>query len=167
MDKKQLLEWVYEEIDFKDGELKDGKITWKNIFEAEHVVYAKDIAYQDDKLAWYENNEVGLDLLKLKINKNFVLEWKVQTNTMGFSYGGCQLIDFCENYLIVIYIDKHGKTLVLINTDRLDMTRIHLNRYALVDFNRDKLVIKNNKSEDADFSVKFHSQTFTKETFNK
>lgn len=165
MDKKQLLEWVYEEIDFKDGELRNGRIIWKNIFGAEHVVDAEDIAYRDNQLAWYENNEAGLDLLKLKINKNFVLEWKVPVNSMGLSYGGCDFIDFCENYLMVVYIDKHGKTLVLIDTDKLDMTNIYLNRYALIDFREDTLVIKNSKSEEAGFSIKFHDRTFTKENF--
>jgi len=114
MEQKNLLRLVFEKIDFTEGELKDNEIVWKNIFGAEHIIYEYNIAFQQDMLAWYEDNEVGLDILKLKINKNFILEWKVPVNTMGFSYGGCRFIDFCNNFLVVVYIDKHHDQLVLI-----------------------------------------------------
>lgn len=164
MTKKELLKLIYEEIDFKEGELKDDEIAWKNILGAEHIVSEYDIAFQNDMLAWYENNDVGFDILKLKINSNFILEWKVPVNSMGFSYGGCRFIEFCENFLIVMYADKHRNQLVVINTKTFELEDLGvLSRTPSVDLSGNVLTVKEKNKESSGFRVRFHSEIFTKE----
>lgn len=164
MDKKALLKLIYEEIDFKEGELKDDEIAWKNIFGAEHVVSEYNIAFQNGMFAWYEDNDVGFDVLKLKINSNFILEWKVPVNSMGFSYGGCMFIEFCENFLIVMYADKHRNQLVVINTKTFELENLGvLSRSPSVDLNENVLTVKEKNEENSSFIVRFHDGVFTKE----
>ncbi|MCX8533493.1 hypothetical protein [Chryseobacterium luquanense] len=164
MTKKELLKLIYEEIDFKEGELKDDEIAWKNILGAEHIVSENNIASQNGMFAWYEDNDVGFDILKLKINSNFLLEWKVPVNSMGFSYGGCRFIEFCENFLIVMYADKHRDQLVVINTGTLEIENLGvLSRNPSVDLSENVLSVKEKNEENSGFKVRFHNGIFTKE----
>lgn len=164
MTKQELLKLIYEEIDFKEGELRENEIVWKNIFGAEHIVSEYDIAFQNNMLAWYENNDVGFDTLKLKINSNFTLEWKVPVNSMGFSYGGCRFLEFYENFLIVMYADKHRDQLVVINTKTFELENLGvLSRTPSVDLNGNILTVKENRNESSGFTVRFHNGIFTKE----
>jgi hypothetical protein len=161
MEKEQLLKSVYNEIDFVEGELKENEIVWKNIFGAENIVSNYDIAYQRGKLAWYENNESGNDIVKLKINRNFILKWKVSVSSMGFSYGGCKYINFCENFLVVVYADKHRDKLILINMETLNLENVGvLNRVSSIDFKENQLTIKSRNNEDSVFLIKFHQSSF-------
>lgn len=164
MDKKELLKLIYEEIDFKEGQLKDNEIVYKNIFGAEHIISEHNIAFQNNMLAWYEDNDVGFDVLKLKINSNFILSWKVPMNSMGFSYGGCLFIEFSENFLIVLYADKHRNQLVLINTKTFEIENLGvLTRSPSVDLNGNILTVKEKTESDSSFKVIFHDGIFTKE----
>lgn len=164
MTKHELLKLIYEEIDFKEGELKDDEIVWKNIFGAEHVVSKYNIAFQNGMFAWYEDNDVGFDILKLKLNSNFTIEWKVPVNSMGFSYGGCRFIDFCENFLIVMYADKHRNQLVVINTKTFELENLGvLSRSPSVDLSGNILTVKEKNEESSGFRVRFHDGVFTKE----
>jgi len=161
MEKNQLLKLIYEEIDFVEGEIKEDEIIWKDIFGGENSVSKFDVAFHNNQYAWYETNEVGNDKLKIKINSNFILKWKVPVSSMGFSYGGCRYINFCENFLVVIYADKHRDKLILINTETLNLENVVvLDRVSIVDFKDNRLTIKNRNSENSAFLIRFHQNSF-------
>lgn len=160
MDKQELLKLVYEEIDFSEGELKEDKIVWRNIFGAEHFVSKYNIAFQNDRLAWYENNDAGLDVVKLKLNKNFTLEWKVPVNSMGFSYGGCRFIQFCNNFLIAVYADKHTNFLAIINIKTFELEKLAVKDYSSVNLNGNVLTVISKNDEHPNLTVEFHDEGY-------
>lgn len=164
MEKNQLLKLIYEEIDFVEGEIKEDEIIWKDIFGGENSVSKFNSVFRNNQYAWYETNEVGNDKLKIKINPNFILEWKVPVNSMGSSYRGCRFIDFCHNFLILVYTDKHRDQLVFINTETftLDKIRLDVERFR-VELKSDELLIKDFLSGIYRYLIKIGDGNFTKE----
>ncbi len=125
MDKKEILRSIYVDLpDDKNVELKDDILIWIDHFGAENSVSIEDIAYENSKIAWWQNNSAGLDLVFLKLHPTILITWQIPLNTMGQFSWGCSNIFFYKNYLIVKYKDKHSDRIFFFNTNNLKIEEI-------------------------------------------
>ena len=123
MIKNNLLNLIDEELiaDGFDTELSENYIKWKDGFGAECEVLKADIAYNEKSIAWWQHNEVGKDILRIRLENEVILTWRPKANhhSWGFTDVSLQWID---KELIVKYKNKH--TDYVFRFDGLDFERI-------------------------------------------
>jgi hypothetical protein len=166
MTKQDLLNQIYHEIDFSDGELEEYKIIWKDIFGAQNYISINDIAYSNEMYAWYETSDIGKDKVKIKWNESLIIEWNLHINAMGISNGGCKFFDFFESFLIVCFADKHRDRFALFNLKTLKIEEISLDGYRKEIFkNGNEIIIKESysKSDFDNYKITIFEDTFSKE----
>lgn len=170
MTKQELLNQIYHEIDFTEGELEDYKIVFKDIFGAENYISIDDAAYNNGMYVWYETNEVGKDKVKLKLNEHLTIEWNLQINAMGLGYGGCKFLAFCESFLIVCFADKHRDRFALFNLKTFKNEEIQLDGYRKeIIQNGNEIIINESysKSDFDNYKIMIFEDTFSKEIYPK
>ncbi|ALR30369.1 hypothetical protein ATE47_07465 [Chryseobacterium sp. IHB B 17019] len=151
MEAKKILKSIYVDLPYdKNVDLKDDILIWIDNFGAENSVSIKDIAYEENKIAWWQCNSAGLDLVFLKLNPKILITWEIPLNTMGQSSLGCSNIFFYKNYLIVKYHDKHSDRIFFFNTNNLKIEEIlttscHWKKIKLMD---NRLYIWNIRGEE-------------------
>lgn len=70
-----LLNLVDEELflDNIDTEIDDNRIFWMDNLGAENEVLVNQIATNGSQLAWWQKNEVGKELLRIKIKDGLIM----------------------------------------------------------------------------------------------
>jgi hypothetical protein len=89
-----------------DTELLDDYINWEDGFGANNEIFKQDIAYNGKSIAWWQRNEVGKDILRIRLENEVILSWrpKARHHSWGFL---CGFIQWFDNQLIVKYKNKH------------------------------------------------------------
>ena len=171
MDTKTLLEKIYlDSIDSVDGELKENKIIWNDIYGTENCVYDSDVAQQDEIYAWYETNDSGIDKVKIKLKNNIIAEWRPPINSMGFSYGSCKFFKIYDFFLIVAYSDKHTDKLNYINLNNFEVKEIKLDGYRKnFKMNNNEVIVEESysKNKGAKFKIIISNSEIIKETIEE
>lgn len=128
----KILELIDEELfqDNIDTEIKGDVIYWKDNFGAENEIHSYQTAMQDEMIAWWQSNEVGKELLRIKIQTGIIINWRPPINTMGLGSMGCDFLKFYEHYLIVKYTDKHRQRVFIINVKTLNIQEIKSEGYT-------------------------------------
>ena len=129
---KDILDIIEEELfqDNIDTELKDDLICWKDNFGAENEININQIAVNGDIIAWWQNNEVGKELVRIKVKDGIIINWRPPINTMGLGSSGCDFIKFYHQFLIVKYQDKHRKRIFIIDTNCIQVEEIGTDGYT-------------------------------------
>lgn len=79
---------------------------------------------------------------------------------MGFSYGGCRFIQFCNNFLIVVYADKHTNFLAIINIKTFELEKLAIKDYSSVNLNGNVLTVISKNDEHPNLTVEFHDEGY-------
>ncbi|MBB6372461.1 hypothetical protein [Chryseobacterium shigense] len=107
-----------------DFTIEEDRIFWKDAFGAEIEIYRYSTASNNQGVfAWWQSNEAGNELIRIKINRDIIINWRPPINTMGQPSSGGHL-QFFENFLITQYQDKHGQRLFVFNVDTLKAEEI-------------------------------------------
>lgn len=170
MEKQELLNQIFHEIEYSDGELEDYKIVFKDIFGAENYIAINDIAYRNGIYAWYETSDIGKDKVKIKWNKSLTIEWNLHINAMGISNGGCKYVDFCDSFLIVCFADKHLDRFTLFNLKTFKIEEIPLDGYRKeIIRNGNEILINESYSKSTfdNYTITIFEDTFSKEIYPK
>ncbi len=124
-----LLNLVDEELflDNIDTEIDDNRIFWMDNLGAENEVLVNQIATNGSQLAWWQKNEVGKELLRIKIKDGLIMNWRPPINTMGLASAGCSFIEFKDHLLTVTYRDKHKDRTFNIDTQTLVIIELKRN----------------------------------------
>ncbi len=125
--KNKVLEIIEEELfqDNIDTELKENSIFWKDNFGTENEINNDQIAVNGNVIAWWQKNEVGKELVRIKVQDDIIINWRPPINTMGLNFGGCGFIEFYLEFLILKYRDKHRERIFIINTKNLKIVEIN------------------------------------------
>jgi hypothetical protein len=121
MTTKEIFDIIEDELylTVPDFEIEENRIFWKDTFGAEIEISRHSTAINDRGIfAWWQSNEVGHELVRIKINKDIIINWRPPINTMGQPSSGGHL-QFFENFLIALYQDKHRQRLFVFNIDTL------------------------------------------------
>ncbi|MEM6723955.1 MAG: hypothetical protein AAF598_07950 [Bacteroidota bacterium] len=113
-------------LDNIDTEDTDTGLCWTDNFGAENEVDRNQIAAQGDRLAWWQKNEVGKELLRIQLSKELIINWRPPINTMGLGSPGCAFLEFYEDLLIVQYPDKHHDRVFVIDLPNLNFVEVPL-----------------------------------------
>lgn len=168
MTKQELLNQIYHEIEFSEGEFEEYKIVWKDIFGADNYISINDIANRKEIYAWYKTSDIGKDKVKIKWNESLIIEWNLHINSIGISNGGCKFFDFCESFLTVCFADKHRDRIVLLNLKTLKIEEIPLNGYRKEIIREgNEIIIKESysKSDFNNYKITIFKDRFTKEIY--
>ncbi|WP_452222091.1 hypothetical protein [Lacinutrix salivirga] len=142
---KDILDIIEEEL-FKDNidtELKDDCIFWKDNFGTENEIHINQIAVNGHLIAWWQKNEVGKELVRIKVKDGIIINWRPPINTMELGSLGCDYIKFYFQFLIVKYKDKHRHRIFIIDTKHIQVEEIETSGYTQnVKLNGDKLLIR-------------------------
>lgn len=142
---KDIIHIIEEELfqDNIDTELKDDCIFWKDNFGAENEVQFKQIAVNGHLIAWWQKNEVGKELVRIKVRDGIIINWRPPINTMGLASLGCDYIKFYFHFLVVKYKYKHRYRIFIIDTKYIQVEEIETSGYTKnVKLNRDRLLIR-------------------------
>lgn len=165
----EALDIIDEELfqDNIDTDIVDGKIVWKDNFGAENEIESDQIAVNGDIIAWWQKNEVGKELVRIKIQEGFIINWRPPINTMGTNSMGCSFIEFYNEFLVLKYRDKHRERIFIINTKNIAAEEIKLKSYRkqmkLVD---KELYIKEVEGGQI-IKISIQSDEFTKEQIDE
>jgi len=123
---KDLLDLIAEELflDNIDTEKRGDTLYWKDNMGAENLIEASQTASSGNLLAWWQQNEVGKDMVKLRLAAGVFIHWRPPLKTMGMSYGGCSLLRFYQNRLVVAYRDKHKDRVFTLHTETLAIEEV-------------------------------------------
>ena len=142
---KEIVEIIQEELfqDNIDTELKDVCIFWKDNFGAENEVQFKQIAVNGDLIAWWQKNEVGKELVRIKVKDGIIMNWRPPINTIGLGFPGCDFIKFYHQFLVIKYRDNHHYRIFIIDTNLILVEEIDKDGYTKkVEMNGKRLLIK-------------------------
>ncbi|KFF01666.1 hypothetical protein [Chryseobacterium luteum] len=126
MTTKEIFEIIEEELymTVRDFEIEEDRIFWKDAFGAEIEICKYSTAINNQGVfAWWQSNEVGHELVRIKINRDTIINWRPPINTMGQPSSGGYL-QFFENSLVTQYLDKHGERLFIFNVHTLKAEEI-------------------------------------------
>ena len=104
-----LLDIIDDELidDGIDSEIiNDYQIGWKDTFGAENFIYKSNITYNEKDIAWWQNSDVGKDLLRIKKPNGIILNWRPAGNHADYGFK-CNYIQWFDDVLIVMYRNKH------------------------------------------------------------
>jgi hypothetical protein len=136
-------------LDNINTEIKEDEISWMDNFDAVNSISSSMTATSEKKTAWWQCNEVGKDLVRIKLENGIIINWRPPINTMGMSSLGCGFINFFSQFLIVAYSDKHTNRIFAINTQDFNVEEINF----YVQYNRikevDNEIFVSNYSSDA------------------
>lgn len=129
---KEILDIIEEELfqDNIDTELKDDCIYWKDNFGAENEIQLKQTAINGNLIAWWQQNEVGKELVRIRIENGVIINWRPPINTMGLGSGGCTIIKFYHHLLVIKYRDKHRHRIFIIDTNTILVEEIGKDGYT-------------------------------------
>jgi hypothetical protein len=124
--KQDILHLIEEELfqDNIDTEIEDYRIYWTDNFGAENEVYRSQTAVSNNRIAWWQKNEVGKELVRIKMSKDTIINWRPPINTMGLSSLGSSFMKFYKDFLILKYQDKHRERVFVINTNPIQIEEI-------------------------------------------
>ncbi|MEO1434867.1 MAG: hypothetical protein AAFV80_04980 [Bacteroidota bacterium] len=117
------------ELDNIDTEDTEHSLRWTDNFGAENEVYRSQVAAQGKRLAWWQKNGVGKELLRIQLSEDLIINWRPPINTMGMSSMGCHFLEFYEELLIVQYRDKHGDRTFVIDILHLNFVEVRTKGY--------------------------------------
>jgi len=147
--------------------LKDHSIWWKDNLGAENEIHRSQTVRDGDKIAWWQINEVGKDLVRICLQKDRILNWRPPINTMGLGSAGCSFIAFCLDFLILKYRDKHRERIFIIQTQNILAKEIQIAGFTkelkLID---GELFIKDLPSGDL-YKVSFATDNFKIESIDQ
>jgi hypothetical protein len=112
-------------LDNISTEIKEHEITWIDNFGDENSIFSYMTATDQQRIAWWQCNEAGKDLVRIKLESGITINWRPPINTMGLSSQGCGFINFFSQFLIVMYTDKHTNRIFAINTTNLNVEEIN------------------------------------------
>ncbi len=147
---KDILDIIAEELfqDNVDTELKDDCIYWKDNFGAENEIHINQIAFNGHLIAWWQENEIGKELVRIKVKDEIIVNWRPPINTMGLGSSGCDCIKFFHHFLVIKYRDKHRNRIFIIDTNYIQVEEIETDGYTKkVKLNGDKLLIRDMGSD--------------------
>lgn len=160
---ENILDIIEEELfqDNIDTDIKDNTIVWKDNFNAENEVHLHETAKHNGIVAWWQRNEVGKELVRIKLSDALIINWRPPINTMGLISDGCSFIQFYQHYLIVKYRDKHGERAFVININKLTFEELAMKgRDYDFELIENQLIAKALRSTDQ-FSVTFEGAGYT------
>ena len=140
-----ILDIIEEELfqDNIDTQLKDNCIYWKDNFGAENEIHANQIAANGRLIAWWQKNEVGKELVRIKVSDNIIVNWRPPINTMGLGSSGCDVIKFYHQFLVIKYKDKHRYRIFIIDTSTMQIEEIDADKSTkTLKLNGNKLIVK-------------------------
>lgn len=109
-----------------DSQRKSHSLHWLDNMGAENEILSYETATDGNKIAWWQRNENGNEIVKIKLENDLVVSWYPPINTMGTHSNGCSFIQFYQQFLIVKYRDKHRERAFIINSDNLQVEEIML-----------------------------------------
>jgi hypothetical protein len=121
-----VLDEISEEL-FQDNintEINNDTISWIDNFGAKNEIYLHMTATDHDMIAWWQCNEVGKELVRIKMKNEIIINWRPPINTMGLGSFGCKFIKFISSILVIVYNDKHTNRIFTINTTTLNIQEI-------------------------------------------
>lgn len=129
---RKVIDIIEEELfqDNIDTELKDDCIFWKDNMGAENEVQFKQIAVNGNLIAWWQKNEVGKELVRIKVKDGIIINWRPPINTMGYGFPGCDFIKFYHHFLVIKYRDKHHYRIFIIDTNTILVEEIAKDSYT-------------------------------------
>ena len=129
---RDILDIIDEELfqDNIDTEFKDDCISWKDNSGAENEIQFKQTARNGNLIAWWQQNEVGEELVRIKRENGIIINWRPPINTMGLSSGGCNIIKFYHQLLVIKYRDKHRHRIFIIDTNTILVEEIAKDSYT-------------------------------------
>lgn len=86
MTTKEIFDIIEDELylTVPDFKIEEDRIFWKDTFGAEIEISRHSTAINDRGIfAWWQSNEVGHELVRIKINKDIIINWRPPINTMG------------------------------------------------------------------------------------
>lgn len=97
---------------------KNDLIEWRSE-KGSHSINYKNIAIDNTKLAWYQDEEYGKCWVKIRYSDGIVLNWKPISNhsDYGFQF---HFIKWFGNNLIIIYGEKHAEYIIKIEHLKVD-----------------------------------------------
>ena len=125
------LDIIEEELfqDNIDSEIKENAIYWKDNHGAENVIRKSQTAVAGERIAWWQQNEVGKELVRIRLKKDLIVNWRPPINTMGLGSMGCDFLEFYEDFLVLRYRDKHRERVFIIHLENLEIEEINLKGY--------------------------------------
>ncbi|MCS3531452.1 hypothetical protein [Chryseobacterium sp. JUb7] len=122
MTQKEIFRIIEEELHEQNVKttISEDEIIWLDHYGAENLVSGFAIAIgNNEMLAWWQQNEVGNDQVKMRIRKDLIVTWRPPLNTMSMPSSGASFIEFCGNSLILKYRDKHRARIFIFNINTL------------------------------------------------
>lgn len=129
MDNQQLIDLI-EDILFMEGTAStqiEDQLTWKDAFGAE--VSVCHIAANGPVIAWYQQHEVGKDLLRVKYG-NYTVNWSPVGNYQDWG-SRCTYLAWHGDHLICIYQEKHGYYAVSAKNTEFKTIRFYDSHYTI------------------------------------
>lgn len=136
-------------LDNINTEIKEDEIIWIDNFGTENSVSSYMTATSENRIAWWQCNDVGKDLVRIKLESGIIVNWRPIINTMGMSSLGCSFINFFSEFLIVMYMDKHTDRIFAINTANLNVEEINFyGRYERIKKVENEIFVSKSPLED-------------------
>lgn len=136
-------------LDNINTEIKEDEITWIDNFGAENSIFSYMTATDEKRIAWWQCNEAGKDLVRIKLESGITINWRPPINTMGLSSQGCGFINFFSQFLIVMYTDKHTNRIFAINTTNFNVEEINFyGNYRRIKQVENEIFVTNSSTDD-------------------
>ena len=121
---------------------ENDEIQWESE-KGSHKIELKNIAINENKLAWYQDEEYGRCWVKIKHLNGIILNWQPISNhsDWGFQF---HYIKWFGNRLILIYGEKHREYIVQI--ENLNVTVLYVGGISEIQIMDEIIYIKNDNN---------------------
>ncbi len=120
---------------------ENGTIQWR-VEKGSHSIEYQNIAIDGNKLAWYQDEEVGKSWVKIRHSNGMILSWKPISNHSDYGFR-FHYIKWFGNQLVIIYGEKHREYIV--KFEDLTVTVLFTGNISNLQISDEKIYVKNYK----------------------
>jgi len=124
---------------------ENGSIIWESPKGLEHIIRYRDVAYDGNKLAWYQDEEFGRCLVRIQYTNGIVLSWRPESSHPDWGFT-VHYIKWFGDRLIVIYREKH--TIYVVKIENLTITVLYQGGISYIQMVKDIIYIQNWDNKD-------------------
>lgn len=141
-----------------DAVNEDGAILWKAEMGRFSIKF-KDVAVDDDKLAWYQEEEYGKCLIRIKRFNGIIISWNpIESNDQDLVFK-LHYLKWFGNRLIVIF-EENGRTKV-IQLEDLSITVVYNGRPSQIAIKEERIYVIDDNGEEMAYEISLIKEVTT------
>ncbi|AGC76933.1 hypothetical protein LX97_03302 [Nonlabens dokdonensis] len=137
--------------------IENESIHWQSERASFNIKY-KDIAFEGNRLAWYQDEEYGRCSIKIKYANGIILNWQPKSNHSDFGFR-LHYIKWFGYKLIAIYTEKHRTYIVKI--ENLTVTILYGGNIDKIKITNDRIFVKEFQNNDFFQFIYINSDPFS------